>query len=107
MRPEMAGPGIDLLVLGVSHRTAPVAVRERLAIVPDAVETVLTELTGLPAVREATLLSTCNRVEIYAAVSDVDGAVRTLGEALAQRAGVPALELAAHLYEWREAEAVH
>ena len=37
----MAGAGIDLLVLGVSHRTAPVAVRERLAIVPDAVETVL------------------------------------------------------------------
>ncbi|MES1206603.1 MAG: glutamyl-tRNA reductase [Pseudomonadota bacterium] len=103
----MSGPGIDLLVLGVSHRTAPVAVRERLAIVPDAVETVLSELTGLPAVREATLLSTCNRVEIYAAVTDVDGAARAMGETLARRAGVPALELAAHLYDWREAEAVH
>jgi glutamyl-tRNA reductase len=102
----MAGAAIDLLVLGVSHRTAPVAVRERLAIVPDAFDATLTELAGLPGVREAALLSTCNRVEIYAAVSDPDAAARAMGEALAHRAGVPALELAAHLYEWREAEAV-
>lgn len=103
----MAGGAIDLLVLGVSHRTAPVAVRERLAIVPDAFEAALAELAGIPAVREATLLSTCNRVEIYAAVGDADAAARALAESLAQRAGVPSLELATHLYEWREADAVH
>ena len=103
----MAGAAIDLLVLGVSHRTAPVAVRERLAIVPEDLAAALTELVGLPAVREATLLSTCNRVEVYAAVSDADGAVKAVSEALARRAGVPALELAAHLYERREVEAVH
>jgi len=102
----MAGAAIDLLVLGVSHRTAPVAVRERLAIVPDGIEAALVELAALPGVREAALLSTCNRVEIYAAVSDADAAARAMGEALARRAGVPALEMAAHLYEWREVEAV-
>ena len=103
----MGGAAIDLLVLGVSHRTAPVGVRERLAVVPEAMEAVLTELAGLPSVREAALLSTCNRVEIYAAVdADADLAVRGLCEALARRAGVTALELGAHLYERREAEAV-
>jgi glutamyl-tRNA reductase len=103
----MSGAAIDLLVLGVSHRTAPVAVRERLAIVPEAVAEALAELTTLPSVREAALLSTCNRVEIYAAIDkDGDRAARGLAEALARRAGVSALELAAHLYERRDAEAV-
>ncbi len=102
----MAAATLDLLVLGVSHRTAPVAVRERLAIVPEGFDAALTELAGLPAVREAALLSTCNRVEVYAAVADADAAARALAEALARRAGVPALELAAHLYEWREADAL-
>jgi len=103
----MGGAAIDLLVLGVSHRTAPVGVRERLAVVPEAMDAVLAELTALPSVREAALLSTCNRVEIYAAVdADADRAVQGLCEALARRAGVTALELAAHLYERRDAEAV-
>src|SRR6185437_15491603 len=103
----MGGAAIDLLVLGVSHRTAPVAVRERLAIVPEAMAEALAELTRLPSVREAALLSTCNRVEIYAAVDqDGDRAAQGLAETLARRAGVPSLELAAHLYERRDAEAV-
>ena len=98
---------IDLLVLGVSHRTAPVAVRERLAVVPEAMAEVLAEMAALPAVREAALLSTCNRVEIYAAIeADGDQAAQALAESLARRAGVTALELAAHLYERRDAEAV-
>ena len=103
----MGGSAIDLLVLGVSHRTAPVGVRERLAVVPETLDAVLAELTALPSVREAALLSTCNRVEIYAAIdADADRAVQGLSEALARRAGVTALELGAHLYERRDAEAV-
>jgi glutamyl-tRNA reductase len=103
----MGGSAIDLLVLGVSHRTAPVGVRERLAVVPEAMDVVLSELVALPSVREAALLSTCNRVEIYAAVdADADRAAQGLAEALAQRAGVTSLELGAHLYERRDAEAV-
>jgi glutamyl-tRNA reductase len=103
----MGGSSIDLLVVGVSHRTAPVAVRERLAVVPEGLDAMLTELAALPSVREAALLSTCNRVEIYAAVDDADRAAQGLGEALAGRAGVTTLELGAHLYERRDAEAVH
>jgi glutamyl-tRNA reductase len=103
----MGGTAIDLLVLGVSHKTAPVGVRERLAVVPETMDALLAELTTLPSVREAALLSTCNRVEIYAAVdADADRAARGLAEALARHAGVTSLELGAHLYERRDAEAV-
>lgn len=98
---------IDLVLVGVSHRTAPVAVRERLAIVPEAMNTALAELLALPAVREAVMLSTCNRVELYLATADADRAVGGVREALARRAAVPALELAGHLYERRDADAVH
>ncbi len=103
----MGTSAIDVLILGVSHRTAPVAVRERLAVVPEALDGMLAELAALPSVREAALISTCNRVEIYAAVEDADRAAQGLGEHLAQRAGVTSLELGAHLYERRDTEAVH
>jgi glutamyl-tRNA reductase len=98
---------IDFLLVGVSHRTAPVAVRERLAVEPDAVEGALAELGGLPAVREAAMLSTCNRVELYVAAADADQAARGLGEVFARRAGVGPSELREHLYEHRDAGAVH
>jgi glutamyl-tRNA reductase len=102
----MGGATIDLLVLGVSHRTAPVAVRERLAIVPDEVGEALGEIASLPGVREAAMLNTCNRVELYVAADDGDRAAAALTDLLAKRAGVATLELAAHLYERRESEAV-
>jgi len=102
----MGTSAIDVLVIGVSHRTAPVAMRERLAIVPEAMDTTLAELAALPSVREVALISTCNRVEIYAAVEDADRAAQDLAEVLALRAGVTSLELGAHLYERRDTDAV-
>ncbi len=102
----MGTSAIDVLVIGVSHRTAPVAMRERLAIVPEAMGTTLAELAALPSVREVALISTCNRVEIYAAVEDADRAAQGLAEVLASRAGVTSLELGAHLYERRDTDAV-
>lgn len=56
-----------IVVVGLSHKTAPIAVRERLAIGRDALPEVLTRLTADEAIGEAVVLSTCNRVEIYAA----------------------------------------
>jgi glutamyl-tRNA reductase len=102
----MAGANIDLLLIGVSHRTAPVAVRERLAVEPDAVAAALAELTALSAVREAAMISTCNRVELYAAVDDADRASADLAGILARRAGVAVGDLAEHLYQHRDAAAV-
>ena len=102
----MAGANIDLLIVGVSHRTAPVAVRERLAVEPDAVPAALAELTALAPVREAAMLATCNRVEIYVAVEDADRAANSLAEVLARRAGVAVADLAEHLYQHRDSAAV-
>jgi glutamyl-tRNA reductase len=97
---------IDLLLIGVSHRTAPVAVRERLAVEPEAIATALAELTALAPVREAAMLATCNRVELYVAVDDADRAATGLAEVLARRAGVAVGDLAEHLYQHRDSAAV-
>src|SRR3954469_22203125 len=102
----MAGANIDLLLVGVSHRTAPVAVRERLAVEPDAVAKALSELTALSAVREAVMICTCNRVELYVAADDADRAATALAEVLARRAGVAVGDLAEHLYQHSAADAV-
>jgi glutamyl-tRNA reductase len=98
---------IDLLVLGLSHRTAPVAVREKLSVQPEALDDVLRQLVSLPGVREVAMLSTCNRVEIYAAVGDRDEALRALTADLAARAALPEAELEAHVYTRADAQAVH
>src|SRR5215831_12271910 len=102
----MPGANIDLLLVGVSHKTAPVAVRERLTVDPEAIAAALTELTGLAQVREAVMLATCNRVELYVAADDADRAAAGLAEVLARRAGVGVPELAEHLYQHRDSAAV-
>jgi glutamyl-tRNA reductase len=68
---------MPFFTLGISHLTAPVAVRERLSFTPEQIPASLRALLALPGVREAIILSTCNRTEIYA---DLEGD----GEALAQ-----------------------
>lgn len=65
---------MSILCLGVNHKTAPVEIRERLAFPEASLPERLREITGLAAVRESVVLSTCNRVEIYAAAEDHRGA---------------------------------
>lgn len=91
-----------LFVVGISWRTAPVAVREKLAFRDEEVPAALDELRAAPGVAEAMLISTCNRVEVYgAARSDAGGpeavaaAVRAF---LAQNRGVPEASLTRELY---------
>jgi glutamyl-tRNA reductase len=60
----------ELLVLGVSHRTAPLELRERLALPEGRAAGVLNELRAAEPVLEAAALSTCNRTELYLVVSD-------------------------------------
>ena len=61
---------MKLLITGVSHKTAPVEIREGLAFREDALPAALADLASLPGVEEAVILSTCNRVEIAVAVED-------------------------------------
>ncbi len=89
---------MTLLVVGVSHRTAPVALLDRLALVDGGSEQLAGDLLVSPHVAETLVLSTCNRVEVYAEVSRFHGAVVDVTETLSKTTGVPRDELTPHLY---------
>lgn len=96
-----------MIVLGLSHKTAPIAVRERVAVPKGEVEEVLSTLRSLPGVREAAVLSTCNRMELYAAAHeghDEAQVERTLLSYVAERGG---RDVVPHLSVRRGPEAVH
>jgi glutamyl-tRNA reductase len=96
----------ELFVVGISWRTAPVAVREKLAFREEELGNTLTAMTTQLPVAEALLISTCNRVEVYGVAkpgSDAPSAVRAF---LAEQRGVKAKDVAEHLYEHRGSEAV-
>jgi glutamyl-tRNA reductase len=97
---------VNLLVVGVSHRTAPVTLLERLAVAPADLPQTLGVLLTNEYIGEAVVLSTCNRVEVYAAVSAFHGGLTDIAGVLAARAGCGAADLAPHLYVHYEAEAV-
>jgi glutamyl-tRNA reductase len=79
----------DFVVVGLSHRTAPVEVRERLAVAPDRLEQELREIASRGRFDEALLISTCNRVELYATSVDPIAAVQNAREAFAGRLSNP------------------
>jgi glutamyl-tRNA reductase len=97
---------MNLLVVGVSHRTAPVTLLERLAVPQTDLAQTLGVLLTHPYVSEAALLSTCNRVEAYAAVSAFHGGLTDIAAVLSARAGCTPAQLAPHLYVHYDAEAV-
>ncbi|NNE17710.1 MAG: glutamyl-tRNA reductase [Myxococcales bacterium] len=79
----------DFVVVGLSHRTAPVEVRERLAVAPDRLEQELREFAKSGRFDEALLISTCNRVELYATSVDPITAGHNAREAFAGRLSQP------------------
>jgi glutamyl-tRNA reductase len=89
---------MQLLLVGLSHRTTPVELRERLDFSTRGVDTALTALAGLPTHTEAAIISTCNRVELYVACNDVDAARAGIERFVSDFHGVPAADLAPHLY---------
>jgi glutamyl-tRNA reductase len=95
----------ELLALGVSHKTAPVALRERLAFTEAQAADFAREATGGDAVLEAVVICTCNRTEIYLLVSDPVRAESEVLGLLSQRAGIRPTELAGAIYSPRNCEA--
>jgi glutamyl-tRNA reductase len=96
---------MNLLLVGTSHRLAPVEIRERVAVDPDGAAELGTLLADGG---EAVCLSTCNRTEVYVAVEEPIGADRRVTEALSELAGVDRTELEPYLYRLeQEAAAVH
>jgi glutamyl-tRNA reductase len=97
---------VNLLVVGASYRTAPVSTLERLSVAPAELPAALTGLLTQEYVGEAVILSSCNRVEVYAAVSGFHGGLSDICAMLAERAGVSPASLAAHLYVHYDTAAV-
>ena len=95
-----------LLCLGVSHKTAPLALRERLALPEGRAAAVLADLVGHPAIHEAVAISTCNRTELYLFAADSVEAESVALSALAKQAGTPPTDLFGHLYSLRGSDAV-
>jgi glutamyl-tRNA reductase len=95
----------ELLLLGTSHKTAPLALRERVALPDGRAEAFLRELAAHPEIREAVVLSTCNRTELFVVVSDPVEAETTLLGMLARQAGLRPTELIDGIYSHRNCDA--
>jgi glutamyl-tRNA reductase len=89
---------MSVLVVGISHRTAPVGVLERIALDVDDVLKLLIDVAGAEHISECVVLATCNRVEVYAEVDRFHGSVEDLSRLLIDRADEPRTEITPHLY---------
>jgi glutamyl-tRNA reductase len=95
----------ELLALGISHKTAPVSLRERLAFSESEAEEFARTATATDEVREAVVISTCNRTEVYLVVGDAVQAESDVLGLLARRAGIRPTELAEAIYSPRNCDA--
>ncbi|WP_020120725.1 glutamyl-tRNA reductase [Streptomyces canus] len=98
---------MSLLVVGLSHRSAPVSVLERAALHADAQMKLLQDTVAAEPATEAAVLATCNRIELYADVDKFHAGVAELSTLLAQHSGVGLDELTPYLYVHYEDRAVH
>ncbi len=98
---------MSLLVVGLSHRSAPVSVLERAALNADAQIKLLQDTVAAEPATEAAVLATCNRIELYADVDKFHAGVAELSTLLAQHSGVGLEELTPYLYVHYEDRAVH
>ncbi|NEQ12984.1 glutamyl-tRNA reductase [Moorena sp. SIO3A2] len=89
---------MNIAVVGLSHKTAPVEVREKLSIPEAQLETVMPHLCSYPHIEEVAILSTCNRLEVYIVTTETDAGIRELCQFLTEKAGIPLAKLRPHLF---------
>ena len=97
---------MSVLVVGLSHKSAPVATLERAAVSGDTLTKLLRDVVQAEPVAEAFVVSTCNRVEVYADVDRFHAGVTAICELLARHCGMPSHELTQYLYVHYEDRAV-
>ena len=97
---------MHIAVVGLSHRTAPVEIRERLSIPEQSLESSLQQLRSDDQVLEASILSTCNRLEIYTLLRHPEDGIAAVGSFLSQVSGLSTEELDPHLFAYHHEEAV-
>ena len=97
---------LNLVLLGINHNTAPIEVRERLAIPAGRLGDAISTLVHQPGIREGLILSTCNRVELLTLQENTPASNADLLRFLHEYFAVAPASLTPHLYEYREHEAV-
>lgn len=97
---------MHIAVVGLSHRTAPVEVREKLSIPEQTMESSLQTLRDHEQVLEASILSTCNRLEIYTLVQHPELGMSAVREFLSGHSGLPTEDLTPHLFTYHHQDAV-
>jgi glutamyl-tRNA reductase len=97
---------MHIAVIGLSHRTAPVEIREKLSIPEQTMEASLQQLRADDQVLEASILSTCNRLEIYALLRHPEEGITAVGSFLSEVAGLRIDELSPHLFIYHHEEAI-
>lgn len=99
---------MSVLLFGVSHRSAPVTVLEQLSTDEDDQVKLVQQVLQSPLVTEAMMLSTCNRVEVYAVVDAFHGGLSAIGQVLAEHSGMSMGDLTKHAYvRYSEAAVEH
>ena len=106
MEASLANRALNLLIVGLNHRSAPVEVREQLAFNNGALESSLRRLVDAETVREGAILSTCNRVEVIACAADFNAASEKIKMFLAEEQQVARSLFEKHLYTFIDKEAV-
>jgi glutamyl-tRNA reductase len=89
---------MNIAVVGLSHKTAPVAVREKLSIQEAKIEEAIGHLLTYPHVEEVAIISTCNRLEIYAVVKETEQGVKEISQFLSEIGHIPLNQLRRHLF---------
>lgn len=89
---------MNIAVIGLSHKTAPVEIREKLSVPDTQMEAAIHNLCDRPHIQEATILSTCNRLEIYLVTPTTDRGVQEAIQFLAEFGKIPLADLKQHLF---------
>jgi len=97
---------MELIVIGLNHKTAPIEIREKLAFQEAEIEKALCQVKSLPSLKENMILSTCNRVEIYAVAREPEKAILDLKNFLSRYHSFPLKEFEKNLYLLIREEAV-
>jgi len=97
---------MHIVIVGLSHNTAPVEIREKLAFAPTSMERPLRQMLDLPTIAEGLIVSTCNRVELCAATKEPEAAMMALRRFLAEYHEITPEEINDKLYDYQGEDAI-
>ncbi|HBO84385.1 MAG: glutamyl-tRNA reductase [Deltaproteobacteria bacterium GWC2_42_11] len=97
---------MNIIIVGLSHKTAPVEIREKLSFPPQTIDEPLKKLCNTYGINEGVIVSTCNRVEVFAVTPDIEKGLWQVKRFLSEYHNIPLNELDEHLYTYESEEAV-